>query len=592
MFLMKPPVVLEDTVTLDYKMELKLFLTLSLIFCLGRLTAQQAPAIVVVKGLSQKDSMQVSELFFNALEEKLKGDYVRATEVFNRIISIDPANDATMFELAKISLAQGKESDAEHLIRNAVTLRPDNEWYWAFLSDVYKKTNNIQELMLVLDELIRLAPDKEGYYYDKANALLILKNADKAVAVYDEIASRFGLSEDLVSARQRLLLRQGKSQIVVEELKSQIRTEPDEVRNYIYLSEVYTKSGQQDEAIEILNKAKVANPDNSVVRLALADTYRALKQYEQSFVELKVAFADPDLNIDDKVRIILSFFADFGNMRTRAYANELAGIMTRVHPNESKAFAVYGDVLFQEKKYVEAADSYREALKLNDQVYQIWEQLLRIEISQGDFVRTISDGESALAIFPNHALIYLFVGIACVQTKQFEKAIPFLKNAADLERDDQEIRIQIYSALGDSYNALKEYKESDKSYENVLEINPDNSYVLNNYAYYLSLRGENLDKAEKMSKRSVQLNPDNASFEDTYAWVLFKMKKYQDARTWIEKALKNDKTNNAIQIEHYGDILYHLEEKDLALQQWQKAKVLGKGSDKLDIKINEKKYIE
>lgn len=563
-----------------------------MIFCLGRLVAQQEPVIVVGKVLSQRDSLQVRELFFNGLEEKSRENYVRAADVFNKVLGMDPANDAAMFELAKISLAQGREAEAERLTRNAVTVKPDNEWYWSFLSDIYKKTNNIHELVLVLEELIRLAPDKEDYYYDKANALLMLKRPDEAVIVYDEIESRFGPSEELVSARQRVLLQQGKPEKVAEELEDQIRDKPDDIRNYIYLSEVYAKSGQREKAIEILDKAKAADPENAVVRLALADNYKALNQHERSFIELKVAFADPNLNIDDKVRIVLSFFPGFSDMRARAYADELAAIMTRVHPDEAKAFAVYGDVLFQERKYTEAAGSYREALKLNDQIYQIWEQLLRIEISQGNFSQTISDGEEAMTIFPNQARIYLFTGIAYAQTKKFEKAVSYLNTAADLETEDPEIRTQIYSTLGDSYNALEKYRDSDKSYEKALEINPDNSYVLNNYAYYLSLRGENLDKAEKMSRRSVQLNPDNASFEDTYAWILFKMKKYRDARIWIEKALRNDTTNNAIQVEHYGDILYHLEEKELAFQQWQKAKSLGNGSDKLDIKINEKKYIE
>ena len=95
-----------------------------------------------------------------------------------------------------------------------------------------------------------------------------------------------------------------------------------------------------------------------------------------------------------------------------------------------------------------------------------------------------------------------------------------------------------------------------------------------------------------MSKRSIELDPNNASSEDTYAWILFRLKKYQDARIWIEKALRNDSRNNAIQVEHYGDILYFLGEKQQAFEQWQRAKTLNSKSEKLERKINEKKYIE
>ena len=281
----------------------------------------------------------------------------------------------------------------------------------------------------------------------------------------------------------------------------------------------------------------------------------------------------------------------FADMKARAYANELASIMVRVHPDEAKAHAVYGDVLFQERKYPQAQESYKKALAINDQVYQIWEQLLRIEVSRGEFQQALSDGDHALSIFPNQAALYLYTGIANAQTQKHEKAITYLKSAVDLEAEDKDILVQVYSTMGDSFNSLKKFKESDQAYSKALELDPRNSYVLNNYAYYLSLRGENLDEAERMSKRSIELDPDNASSEDTYAWILFRLKKYTDARIWIEKALQHN-ANSAVQVEHYGDILYFLEEKDKAVEQWQKAKVMGSRSETLDKKINEKKYID
>ena len=59
----------------------------------------------------------------------------------------------------------------------------------------------------------------------------------------------------------------------------------------------------------------------------------------------------------------------------------------------------------------------------------------------------------------------------------------------------------MYSILGNSYNEIKEYENSDKSYEKSLEYLPENVMVLNNYAYYLSLRGENLEKAKTNVKK-------------------------------------------------------------------------------------------
>lgn len=569
-----------------------LVLGTSALFAQRKQDRRKEVVIVTGKMLSQKDSNLVKDLFFDGLREKLVMNYPEALASFSKVLEVDPANDAAMFELGNIKFADNKLDEAEYLIRNAVTVKPENEWYWVLLADIYKKSNKIDKLVPVLAELSRIAPENEAYLYDKANALLLLKKVDEAIIAYDEVEKRFGPSDELSSARQRIMLQQGKSAKLEEELRKQIAANPQEIRNYIFLNEVLTKAGQREKAVQVLNKAKEIAPDNAMIRLALADQFKALKQFDNTFIELKAAFNDPNLIIDEKVRIVLSFFPMFADMKARANANELTSIMVRVHPDEAKAFAVHGDVLFQERKLAEAKEAYTKALKINDQVYQIWEQLLRIEISLNQFQDLVKDGQTALSIFPNQAVLYLYTGIGFAQTGQHEKAITYLNNTLDLETENKEILMQVYSMLGDSYNALKKFRESDQSYIKALEIDPRNSYVLNNYAYYLSLRGENLEEAEKMSRRSIELDPGNSSSEDTYAWILFRLKKYQEAKVWIEKALANGSGSNATQTEHYGDILYFLGEKDKAIEQWQKAKSLGSKSNTLDKKLNEKKYVE
>ena len=557
------------------------------------LKAEKSQAFIVAgKVLTSSDSMLVRQLYFDGLHEKIIQNTKLAEDYFKRVVDLDPANDAAMYELAALYHSKNQEQEAERLIRSAVTVNSDNKWYWLLLADVYKKTNNMGQLILVLDELTAIDPDNENHYFDKASALVYQKKISEANAVYNEIEKLYGISDELTEARQRVFIRQGKPEKAAAELEKQVSSNPDDLKSLLNLADIYNRSGDSEKSLETLKKATAIDADNVLVRLSLADTYRALKRYDEAFVELKHAFGNSSFSIDDKVRITLSFFPDFADPKAQQQAHELASILTEVHPEDPKSFAVYGDVLFQEQKYDDAALAYRKALKLNDQVYQIWEQLIRIELSGNKFKEAIADGEEALSIFPNQAALYLLTSMAYAQTKDHEKAVSYLKNAASLESEDKEVLTQTWSGLGDSYNALKRYPESDQAYEKALVINPDNSYTLNNYAYYLSLRGENLEKAEKMSKRSLQLDPNNPSSEDTYAWILFKLKRYKDAQNWIEKAIGHSDTSSAVQLEHYGDILFHLGQKEKALEQWQKAKTIGGASGKLESKINAKKYIE
>ncbi len=122
-------------------------------------------------------------------------------------------------------------------------------------------------------------------------------------------------------------------------------------------------------------------------------------------------------------------------------------------------------------------------------------------------------------------------------------------------------------------------------FEKLLTIDPNNILVLNNYAYYLSVRKEHLDKAERMSKKTIEMEPVNGTYLDTYAWILFQLNKYGDALKYIEKAYLNGGEESAEINDHFGDILYKNSKKEMAKAYWLKAKELGKNDDVLEKKI-------
>ena len=115
--------------------------------------------------------------------------------------------------------------------------------------------------------------------------------------------------------------------------------------------------------------------------------------------------------------------------------------------------------------------------------------------------------------------------------------------------------------------------------------------ALNNYAYYLSERNEDLEKAEQMSRKTIDAEPKNSTFLDTYAWILFQQGKYADAKTYIDQAIENDSTLGDVVLEHAGDIYYMSGEKEKALDFWTKAAEKGEGSGLLSKKIKLKRIV-
>lgn len=544
------------------------------------------------KPMTTIDSIMVKQLFFSALREKTIENTKLATEMFERVLKTDPANDASMYELANLKKQQNDYGTAQPLLEKAVTLKPDNEWYWAALADSYEKSNNITKLENVFNQLIRINPDKPDYYFDKANAYLILKRYDDALKVYNQLEQITGPSDDILASRQKIYLKQGKVDQAAAEIEKAIADNPGQMRYYLLLAEIYNSNGLADKALKVLQDAEKQDSNNGMVHLALADIYRDKKNVDASYNELILAFSNSDINIDQKIRIIAGYFPKFPDPNAKASALELSRILTVTHPADAKAYAIYGDMLLQSTKFKEAKAAYKKSIELNAQVYAVHEQLVRLELSDNDMEATIKDGENALSLFPNQGWMNYMVGVAWAQKKDLKKALGYAKNATSLEIQDKDLLSLSFSLLGDCYHGLNDNKNSDAAYDKALSYNPDNAFTLNNYAYYLSLRGEALDKAAQMSARSNELQPNMASFEDTYAWVLFKQKKYAEAKVWMEKALAHDKDNSSAKYEHYGDILFYLGNIDTAVQNWKKAKEYGNHSPVLERKINEKKYIE
>ena len=555
--------------------------------------AQNGALVAPPRPMNSSDSLIVKQLFFEAMNAKVGDNYNRAAQLFNEVLQSEPVNDAALYQLASLKIMKDNYSDAQGLLEKAVAVNPDNEWYWLSLVDCYEKTNNILKLDNALDQLIRIDPTKTDYYFDKANASFIEKKYDAALQAYSQLEQiNGGLDDDIVAGREKVYLAQGKVDLATADVQQLIKDNPTVIRYYLLLAELYNSNNMREKALKVLENAQKITSDDGQLHLALADIYRDKKDYEACFYQLTLAFAVPGLDIDTKLKILLNYVPKFPDPTAKASALELSQILTVAHPTDYKAFAIYGDMLAQNDKLPEAEVAYKKAIEIDGQRYEVYEQLVRIELSRSEVADAITNAQTSLSYFPNSAWMNYLLGVAYLQNKDYNKAVASLKNAADLETEDKDLLASCYSALGDTYHSLNDDINSDASYEKALTYSPDNAYVLNNYSYYLSVRGVELDKAATMSAHSNDLQPNTSSFEDTYAWILFKQKKYTDAKIWIEKAIMHDKTNSAVQVEHYGDIMFYLGDTNAAVENWKKAKSFGEQSPLLDRKINERKYIE
>ncbi|TKC13102.1 tetratricopeptide repeat protein [Pedobacter polaris] len=549
------------------------------------LFAQEPP---VVEG---KEGNVVKELFFAGLKEKMAENYANANTNFTKIVNIDPKNDAAYFEIATLNFRQNKLLDAEVAIKKAIALKANNVWYLRLQGEIYKRNGNMEALVGVFNQLIVLSPENEDFYYDRANAFFIAGKIPEAKNAYDEIEQRFGSSKELTLAKQRVVL-QSATTPTDESINKLIAENPADVKNYLYLSGVLLEKNKKEEALALLQKAKVLEPNNFEIDLAMADIYQSQKKNELAILPLKSAFAQTAMPIASKVKIVSLMLPRFNNQLVVKDATDLTQIALKAHPNDPKLLLLYGDVLYQQGKLNDAKEQYQAVLKVAEQNYLAWEKILGIQTLMGQYTDAIKTGEEALSIYPNQAILYYYRAFALHRNGQNAEAGIEIKSALQLDGDDQNLKAMIFALQAEVLIDQEKLKEADAAFDKAIALAPDNYLTLSNYAYYLALRNQNLSKAETLAAKAAAALPKNASVLDTYAMVLFKLGKYDLALSWIERALQNNEASNPVYLEHYGDILFLKGEKENALLQWQKAKQAGNSSEKLTKKINEKKYIK
>ena len=542
--------------------------------------------------LSRADSVSFSREYFNGLKEKTLGNLDAALKHFSRCTDLDPASDAAWYELAIIHYSRGENPEALKMIGRAIAVNSEQHWYLGLQADILQKEKRYEEVVGTFDRLIALQPGTIDHYFNKANALLATSRAREALEVYGEIEALTGPSAELTLEKQRVYLKNGEVEKAVEEINGLIKKHPEEARFYLMRGELYDASNKSRKALDSYKKALKIEPENGYARLALADHYRTKGQKTDSFEELKKAFSTPDLNIDTKIKILLNNYIKPENKSAGKWeqAEELADILIATYPQDARAYAVSGDILLQQDKHIQARNAYREAVKYEKQILLLWDQLLRLEISQDNFEGIGKASDEALTHFPEQVEFYLFNGVAKIQTKQYRQAIASLLKGLTLA-SEKTLKLQFYSSLGDAYHATGNHEASDRAFEAALKLDHANSLILNNYAYYLALREQELEKAQRMSRQSIALEPDNVSYHDTYAWVLYKAGNYKEAWKWIKKAV-DAYPNSPTFLEHYGDILFRMGEKDAAVEMWNKARELGAKSGLLDKKIREKELYE
>ncbi|MBL4669131.1 MAG: tetratricopeptide repeat protein [Flavobacteriales bacterium] len=551
------------------------------------------PKGIELVDLPEKQQIKFKFLFHNANKERLLDNYQLAANLFLKCIEIAPQESAPYYELAHLFEASKETKLALEYSEKAVKLDGKNYWYRILYAHTLQRVGNFNAAIKEYETLIKENKGNIDLYFDLAGMQLYSGKYKESLSSFNEIEKRLGISEEISVQKEKIYIKLGDIDKAANEIQQLINKYPDNLKYQVLLADLYLANDLTDKAFTVYQEILKKDPENPYANLSLYDYHKKKGENRKASEALQKAFASPNLGIDTKMKILLSYYSETDSQIKKEALN-LNKILIKTHPKEAKAYTIYADFLYQDKKLEGAKENYLKAIEFDNSKLPIWNQLMFIESELQDNESLLRDSKRALDLFPNQPLFYFFYGATNLQNKQYEEAIEYLIIGKDYVYNNPPLLAQFYANLGDANHGLKQYEASDKAYENALKIEPKNIYVLNNYGYYLSLREENLDRAEELSALCNEIEPDQSNYQDTYAWILYKQGKFVQAKEWLEKALENGGASNAVILEHLGDTHAKLQNITKALEFWKKAKKMNDGASTkfLDKKIADKKLYE
>lgn len=540
------------------------------------------------------DELRIAEtsLLIDAVKEKNIGNFESSIVKFNSLIRRNPNNMAANFQLSQLYRLIEKFDLAEEYAKKAYDLSPQNEWVKQNLVEIYEATKKFTLASKIREELIKNNPSNTDYYYDLVMDYVYSSKWEEAINTYDRLEVQQGISEEVSLAKHRMWSYLKNENKAANEIQKLIYAFPAENRYPLLLGDYYLAIKQFQKAKEQYQNALSLN--NRSTYMSLAEYYKLTNNPDSSDYCLRAAFSEASVVIDSKISILLSYYKQ---IETRPElikkANILLDSMERVHFDDPKYWSIKADFALLDSQPEKAKAAFVNVLKYDKSKYVIWEELLKIYTNEQKFDSALVYCNQAIELFPSQPFLFYIKGICYFMVADYSNAVSALEMGKNLVIEPNLMYLEMYIYLGESYHKLQNHPRSDAAFDKVLELDGKNGYVLNNYSYYLSLRGEKLEKAEYMAKKLITVNPNDANYLDTYAWVLFKLQKYAEALPIIEKAISLGSDKKSDVMEHYGDILWKSGNTNRALEAWEKALKLGSNSNsKLIEKVNKKVYVD
>lgn len=523
--------------------------------------------------------------FLEAESARLLGNEEKARNLYEAFVRSYPDNGTAWYNLGQLYLQRLELKRAERALEKACSYNPENKFFRELYAVVLIMSKKNAEASRQYDQLIAANPQDVDYRYEKAIMYERTGEYDQAIRIIDQLEAKTGFSEELIDLKRKIFLKQGKPELAVKEVEKLKQADQNSPLYDRMIADIYEDAKLQEKADQVYHQMESRYPDHPMAQMMLAQYYAQRKDTANYNRLMQLITTNNNLDLQTKIAMVVPALRKMD--QDTNHRAELVDIVRRVR-NESQgnkdAISLYASVLYATEQYDEALTQFRQALRIDRHDIDVWIQILSICAERADWQELVRNGLEGLQVFPENPSLFYFTGMGYLRTNKADSSISCFTKALHCEKNNM-LKGQYHALLGEAWNALGNYRQSDTAYTEALRLQPGDAMTLNNYAYYLSVRGERLEEAEKMSKKSLQLIPGTTSFLDTYGWILYRQGRYAEAQKYILQAIESGGQDDGTIFEHLGDVYEKLGDKIKAKECWKKANEKGEDNPALRKKI-------
>lgn len=512
-------------------------------------------------------------MLITAVTEYNEGKFAEAETTLKTVVELDPSNDAAWYYLAMCSMAERDVEMAEYRFQKAAELDPGNFWYRYRLAGVYAITSRGDLTVEIYEKLLQDFPKKSDLYFDLAELYAAQKEYQKALDTLDEIETVFGVTESVAVYRFNLLMQMQKQD---EAYKSLEEYNGRYSSPYVLstLADHQLSMYNDSTALAYYNEALDIAPDYAPALLGKAETLRMTRKYGEYFSALNEYVSNESDVAKSKTEYLNAVIRRSDPKFLRAFMPQMDVIVEKtlqVHPSDSSVLNLAGLYYYATERNDCAKDKFRENALNNSSSISATAGYVEFLMYVGEWRELSDEALKAYEKFPEEPAFLEMASLGHHNLDELDKVLEISNKILEVVPTDSAKTLRAWSTKGDVYYQLGNPKKAYKSYEMALKINPGYVYVLNNYAYYLSINGKNLKKALAMSRKTIETEPDNSTYLDTYGWILYLMGRAEEARPHFKHAMLYGGKESAVILDHYAEVLFALGEYDRAMVYWNQA---------------------